>query len=179
MLGFAAQRTLKDFLVAVGDGERQLEGARSRLCSIRDFAPNSAFQRMDRDYSGSVSSREFVNFLRDQQVYHVSESEAYQLVNFFDSNGNGKLSFQEFLQMFLPCEDNFLRNMTLDRPAGRVGRYDSLPRDIEQAITSVITAEIDLQRRLEGLKGELERNYDYSPFAAFNTIDRNRSGRIN
>jgi hypothetical protein len=40
--------------------------------------------------------------------------------------------------MFLPCEDNFLRNVTLDRPSGRVGRYDTLPRDIELAITAVI-----------------------------------------
>ena len=144
MLGYESERRLKNFLVAVGDGERQLEGARSRLCSIRDFAPHAAFQRMDRDYSGSVSSREIVNFLRDNSVYHVSESEAYALVQFFDSNGNGRLSFQEFLQMFLPCEDNFLRNVTLDRPAGRVGRYDHLPRDIELALTQVIEQEIDL-----------------------------------
>jgi hypothetical protein len=93
MLGYESERRLKNFLVAVGDGERQLEGCRSRLCSIRDFAPHSAFQRMDRDYSGSVSGRELCNFLRDNSVYHVSESEAYQLVSFFDSNGNGKLSF--------------------------------------------------------------------------------------
>lgn len=46
--------------------------------------------------------------------------------------------------MFLPCEDNFLRNVTLDRPSGRVGRYDHLPRDIELAITAVIEGEIDL-----------------------------------
>jgi len=178
MLGYESERRLKNFLVAIGDGERSLEGARSRLCSIRDFAPHSAFQRMDRDYSGSVSSREFCNFLRDNSVYHVSESEAYQLTSFFDSNGNGKLSFQEFLQMFLPCEDNFLRNVTLDRPSGRVGRYDHLPRDIELAITAVLEGEIDLQRRLEGLKRELELQYDYSPFAAFRSVDRYNSGRI-
>lgn len=178
MLGYESERRLKSFLVAIGDGERSLEGARSRLCSIRDFAPHSAFQRMDRDYSGSVSSREFCNFLRDNSVYHVSESEAYQLVSFFDSNGNGRLSFQEFLQMFLPCEDNFLRNVTLDRPSGRVGRYDHLPRDIELAITAVIEGEIDLQRRLEGLKREMELQYDYSPFAAFRSVDRYNSGRI-
>jgi len=71
MLGYESERRLKDFLVAVGDGERQLEGARSRLCSIRDFAPNSAFQRMDRNCSGNVSSREFIDFLRSQGVYHV------------------------------------------------------------------------------------------------------------
>jgi Ca2+-binding EF-hand superfamily protein len=103
----------------------------------------------------------------------------FQLVSFFDNNGNGSLSFTEFTQMFLPCEDNFLRNMTMDRYSARVGRYDSLPRDIEAAVTRVIEGEIDLQRRLDGLKGELERQYDYSPYAAFRSIDGNNSGRIN
>ena len=42
-LGYASEQRLKSFLVAVGDGERQLENARARLCSNRDFAPNSAF----------------------------------------------------------------------------------------------------------------------------------------
>ena len=179
MIGYNTERLLKDFLVAVGDGERQLEGARSRLCSIRDFAPNSAFQRMDRNCSGNVSSREFVAFLRDQSCYHITESEMFQLTAFFDNNGNGSLSFQEFLQMFLPCEDNILRNMTLDRYSARVGRYDSLPRDIEQAVVNVIEQEITLQRRLEQIKGDLERNYDYNPYAAFNALDRNRNGTIN
>jgi|TARA_B110000305_G_scaffold173421_1_gene191651 hypothetical protein len=46
--------------------------------------------------------------------------------------------------MFLPCEDNLLRNMTLDRPSRRVSRYEMLPRDIELALTNVIEKEIDL-----------------------------------
>lgn len=49
MLGYESERRLKNFLVAVGDGERDLEAARQRLCSIPDFAPHSAFQRIDRD----------------------------------------------------------------------------------------------------------------------------------
>jgi len=40
--------------------------------------------------------------------------------------------------MLLPCEDNLLRNITLDRPASRVGRYDTLPCDIERALLAVI-----------------------------------------
>ena len=65
------------------------------------------------------------------------------------------MSYQEFIQIFLPCEDNILRNVTLDRPSRRVGSYDSLPRDIELAMTAVIEREIDFARRLEVLKREL------------------------
>ena len=78
----------------------------------------------------------------------------------------------------MPCEDNLLRNITLDRPSRRVGRFEFLPRDIEIGITTVIEKEIDLQRKLEALKRELEIQYDYSPFAAFRSVDRYNSGLI-
>jgi hypothetical protein len=71
-----------------------------------------------------------------------------------------------------------LRNITLDRPSRRVGRFEFLPRDIELAMTTVIEKEIDLQRKLEALKRELEVQYDYSPFAAFRSVDRYNSGLI-
>jgi Ca2+-binding EF-hand superfamily protein len=178
MLGYESERRLKNFLVAVGEGERDLENARQRLCEIRDFAPLSAFERFDRDMDGQIGSYEIIDFLRDNSVYHVSESEAFSLVQFFDSNSNNRLAYQEFLQMLLPCENNVLRNITLDRPSRRITRYDHLPRDIELSITTVIEKEIDLQRRLEVLKRELEAQYDYSPYAAFRSVDRYNSGRI-
>lgn len=168
----------KNLLVAVGDGERGLEAARQSLCSIRDFAPHSAFERIDRDFSGVVSALEIVNYMRDNGIYHVAEGEAFSLVEFFDSDGNKRLQFQEFLQMILPCEDNLLRNITLDRPARRVARFEVLPRDIELALASVIEKEIDLQRKLEVLKRELEVQYDYAPFSAFRSVDRYNSGII-
>jgi hypothetical protein len=49
--------------------------------------------------------------------------------------------------MLLPCEDNVLRNVTLDRPSIRVGRFDQLPREIELAMTDVIVKEVELARR--------------------------------
>ena len=55
MLGYESERRLKNLLVAVGDGERDLEAARQRLCNIRDFAPHSAFERIDRNFSGLLS----------------------------------------------------------------------------------------------------------------------------
>lgn len=80
--------------------------------------------------------------------------------------------------MLLPCEDNLLRNITLDRPSLRVSRYDSLPRDIELALVDIIEKEIDLQRRLDILKRDLEVRYDYSPLAAYRSVDKYNDGRI-
>ena len=81
--------------------------------------------------------------------------------------------------MLLPCTDNLLRNITLDRPSFRVGRFDSLPYDIERALLDILEKEVDLQRRLDILKRELESRYDFSSLAAYRSIDRYNDGRIN
>lgn len=88
-------------------------------------------------------------------------------------------SVDSFLQMLLPCTDNLLRNITLDRPSYRVGRFDSLPYDIERALLDILEKEIDLMRRLDVLKREVEIRYDFSSLAAYRSIDRYNDGRIN
>jgi len=172
MLGYESERRLKNILIALGDAERELEAARQRLCNIHDFAPLSLFERVDRDGNGVLSSGEIIDFLRSNQVFHVSDSEAYSLVQFFDNDGNGKLSYQEFSQVILPCEDNLLRNITLDRPARRIGRYEYLPRDIELCTVAILEKEIDIQRKLEVLKRDLHIQYDYSVSSCFRSLDR-------
>jgi hypothetical protein len=77
-------------------------------------------------------------------VYGVTESETAKLVQYFDSDEDGRLSLQDFMQMLLPCADNLLRNIALDRPTYRVSRFDHLPRDIEGALTSVLEKELEL-----------------------------------
>lgn len=178
MLGYVSESKLKNLLVTVGDGERDLEAARQRLCNIRDFALLAAFERIDRDATGTVDSVEIVNFLRDNGVAHITEGEAYNLISFFDSDGNKRLSFQEFIQLLLPCEDNVLRNITIDRPSVRVGRFDRLPIDIEHAITAVLEKEVNLARRLEACKRDLELGLDYTATAAFRSVDRYASGLV-
>ena len=94
-LCYETEHKLKNVLVAVGEGERNSESLRQRLCNIRDFAPHSAFQRIDRDASGRIHSHDLLNYLRDQHNHTALESETYQLVKFFDSDNDGALSFQE------------------------------------------------------------------------------------
>lgn len=93
MLGYESERRLKNFLVAIGDGEKVLELARQRLCEIRDFSLDAAFQRLDRDGNNYITSLEIQSFLRDNNVFGVHESETYRLAKFFDSDEDNRLSF--------------------------------------------------------------------------------------
>lgn len=95
MIGYETERRLKNFLVAIADGETLLERARQNLCEIKDFSPFTAFQRFDRDANDYISSYEILNFLRDNSVYSVTESEVYRIVKFFDSDEDGRLSYNE------------------------------------------------------------------------------------
>jgi Ca2+-binding EF-hand superfamily protein len=80
--------------------------------------------------------------------------------------------------MFLPCEDNLLRNVTLDRPAHHCGRFDRLPHDIEAGMVQVIEQELALMRRQDVLRGDCEHRYDYTIAAAYRSVDRHHDGRI-
>lgn len=68
--------------------------------------------------------------------------------------------------------------MCLDRPSHRVGKYDALPRDIENGMKEVIENELDLMRHQDGLRHECEVRYDYNLGAAFRSVDKYNDGRI-
>lgn len=93
MLGFESEQKLKNLLVTCGDGENSLEAARQRLCSIRDFAPHSAFQRIDRNASGSINGIELQDYLKDHHNFSTSLAECEALTRFFDSDNGGCLDF--------------------------------------------------------------------------------------
>lgn len=134
---------------------------------------------MDRDANDYITSFEILNFLRDNAILNATENECYRLLTFFDSDEDGRLSYHDFIQMVLPCEDNFLRKFVKERPSYRVPRYDYLPRDIERGLADIFEREIDLLRRLDSLKTDLEQRYDFSVFAAYKSIDKYNEGFIN
>ena len=96
MLSCDTTYKLKNLLVAVGQGERIAENLRQRLCRIPDFSPHSAFERIDRDATGHIDSKEVVTYLREHYNYSATESEVSQVIKFFDNlNEDGHLNFKE------------------------------------------------------------------------------------
>ena len=104
-------------------------------------------------------------------MQHIALAQGYSAISVSQHS-------QEFFAMFLPCEDNFLRDTALNRPSVRVLRFDRLPADIESQLARIIESGIELQRTLESLKAELEYLPEYNANSVFNFIDTNKSGTI-
>lgn len=97
MLGFESERRLVDVFSSVRDGEMAIEAQRQRLCLNSDFAPYSAFMRIDRDCNEYITGYELLNFLRDNKEYSFTLRECEKLVKFFDSDEDGRLSHSDFI----------------------------------------------------------------------------------
>jgi cytochrome c peroxidase len=117
--------------------------------------------------------------MRDQGVRDVSLGDCARLVSFFDSDHDNMLSFADFSQMVLPCEDQGLRNAAMSRPYSRVGRFDTLDHEVELVLARLISHEVDVMRRSQCLVRDLERMPDFSIQGAFRMVDTFGEGKIN
>mmetsp|Transcript_23466 Transcript_23466/g.17933 ORF Transcript_23466/g.17933 Transcript_23466/m.17933 type:complete len:170 (-) Transcript_23466:219-728(-) len=114
---------------------------------------------------------ELLNFLRDNAINNATEAECYYLVKFFDSDEDGKLNYPDFMQVVLPCDNTFLRAKATQRPNIIINKFDYLTLDIERDVTKLLQYEIELHRKSEKLRQELESMPDFSEEAVYTAID--------
>ena len=85
------------------------------------------------------------NFLRDNSTI-ISERESFNILKTYDLNGDGKLSYTEFMNAILPAANLMLRNLASSRSA--ISSY-MMPYDVEIAVARVWQRELDLNKTLE------------------------------
>lgn len=81
--------------------ENAAELARQRLAARPGFNAYEAFNSLDLNGSGSVSTSELQRIL-ESRGYFVGFREVAQVIDKFDSNKNGQVSFSEFRDETLP-----------------------------------------------------------------------------
>jgi Ca2+-binding EF-hand superfamily protein len=104
------QMQLKKLLLIISKGEKSIERQRQRLAKNEKFEPYAAFMRVDRDENGVIGSVEILRFLRENGVEEATEADCFLIVKYFDSDEDGYLNFQDFLQLILPCDNQALRS---------------------------------------------------------------------
>ena len=96
MLGPDSTRLLKTMLETMSEVEMIIECQRQALCNIPEFAPYSGFCRIDRTAQESIRPQDVLAFMKDNGC-NVKLSDCARLVNFFDSDEDGILSYQDFI----------------------------------------------------------------------------------
>jgi hypothetical protein len=112
---------------------------------MRDFEPYTAFRRLDRECTGVLDGNSICQFMRENGYRELDPNDFAQLITYFDLDGDNKLNYHDFLQMFLPCEDTYLRAAATQRPNNEIHRRDFLPMRIERAISQIVYKELTLQ----------------------------------
>lgn len=67
MLSADTQNKLKDFLMAIANGELAVEKRRQSLALMQDFEPYSSFVRIDRNGDNLIDSGDVAHFLTENQ----------------------------------------------------------------------------------------------------------------
>ena len=60
------------------------------------------------------------------------------IVKYFDSDGDLLLDYQDFLQMLMPCDDQYLRTAVAQRPNYVVSGTEYLNKEIEAGLTKLL-----------------------------------------
>ena len=77
--------SLATLLLAIADGEVNVEAQRQQLCSLNNFEPYAAFSRIDRKQRGVVTGGDIAEFMTSVG-FPCSESDATLLVKYYDSH---------------------------------------------------------------------------------------------
>lgn len=161
MLSLRSERQLAQFFLDIAKGEERVEDLRQSLALIPAFTPATVFARMDRRGVGSIDSSDLVRYLESLGLM-LRESEAKQILQQYDSNQDGLLSENDFLQFALPAANPGLRTLAMER------RYGNYTAEVQVVVTRLMEVELAYQRNMGDDLRDIRGEEGFTISAAFN-----------
>ena len=113
MLSVQTERLFSDYLYQIGVVEQDVEAARQDLCNNLSFAPKNMFPFLDTSGYG-IASFDLKDFC-DTMDGTIPVYDFEYVVDQYDGDRDGRLSYDEFLQFTLPKTNRDLAVMTETR----------------------------------------------------------------
>ncbi|CAI2361803.1 unnamed protein product [Moneuplotes crassus] len=134
--------------------EDQLEKSKQALAHRRDFTLNDAFKIFDLEFIGKVSTPD-IKEVFDKYGIFISIEDAKLIMSRFDRNRDELLTFEEFIDLFLPIDSVFSKSLDSRSRKHPTGYY-KFP-EIEDPITrsnfaQVLRLTMDVERRVESIR---------------------------
>lgn len=173
MLSPETEDLLLGLLVCIAEWEERIEAGRTALVGLEDFEPYSSFTALDRFGQGYLTSADLQAFLRTKGL-EIAEKAAFQLGKTLDSNGDGKVTYHDFLRFLLPTSKVYLSTIAVSRRPKREGLYGL----VEKQLFSLFSLQLEANRAVERLRAALWSRSDFSLLEGFRCLDELEAGSI-
>ena len=150
---------------------------RNELAHNRDFDARVLFERIETFRNGTISANELLIFMNDHQVKTINEEECKEIIAEFDSNLDGTMSYDEFLNCLLPATNPALRDFCLHGykvPSRYTDRGQPLPVGITTTVIRIFEKEKELCRKRLQAKVDLFEVDKYDTQNIFHDISRGK-----
>lgn len=79
------------------------------LAQCQDFSPRALFNLIDEEGDDDINLEELQQYMFDNFIKHVSDKIVCEIITEFDSDQNGRLTYDEFLNVFMPAANESAR----------------------------------------------------------------------
>lgn len=106
-------KLVTDLFRIIAVEESDIERLRQVFSHMREFTMNqrALFDIFDTSKDGKITDAEMHKFMVDNLIAGVTIDDCRDIIAEFDSNQDGTLNYDEFLNIFLPAADYNLRNI--------------------------------------------------------------------
>jgi len=177
MTSLTTEYKLASVFQAVYSGEKDIEISRQVLAERSAFEPYTAYKRINRTSGPSLSVYQVLDFLREND-FNVSEKDVRNVFRLYSTGSDGRLSYTDFLEIVLPRNNSFLRELATQRQSYYVAPDEILPYEVELGLAKIFDKEIHLSRKAELLREDLVARYDFSLRAVYELVADYGDGRV-
>ena len=153
MISIETEARVAKLLLTLAQGERNVEISRQVLSDNFDFDAYQIFKVLDRECKNRVDAVNLVDFLRNKGVF-VSDCEAQFVILFYDQDGDGALSYCEFVHM-VQSEKSLKRSNAYPQS-------DRLSFNVDYSLGKLLEKEVNLVRELHALLSDLRTRCDFN-----------------
>lgn len=171
-LGLDSSQLLTDILETASKGEMRIEEYRHLLCNHSNFKPQLAYDRLDSLNTGFLTAKNLQSLLESYQ--HTVEIDLLnQLIKQYDSDSDGRLTYEDFKHLVIPATDyEETLNILITSPTRKLQSQDIF------YLVELLNAELRLQVKINHLRDELSCCDDFTVLRAFQSIDQDNQSYV-
>jgi hypothetical protein len=137
------KKILCDLFQHIAETESNIELLRLQLARVENFKPRALFHLIDIKQSNSIDPNSLLEFMQSNFIKVTSIEIVTRIIGEFDSDEDGKMTYDEFLNMLIPAANASARTYCLyNKRHSR--KHDEPSREVVKVACKILELERDL-----------------------------------